>query len=213
VHQARLRLSPTRTVDLLLRTGRPRLSLRRLARHPDGLDLGPLQPCLPGRLQTRNGRIDLAPPLVLDDLARLESADASPTTDDELLLIGRRHQRDNNSWMHNAERLTRGRPRHRLLAHPDDLAARGIEDGALVEVRSRVGKVEVEVAGSDTVMRGVVSLPHGYGHRRDGVLLANAVAVPGVSLNDLTDPEQLDVTGNAVLNGTPVTITAARPPG
>ena len=109
--------------------------------------------------------------------------------------------------MHNSEQLTRGKPRHHLLMHPDDLAARGIDDGSVVAVTSRVGKVEVEVAATDAMMPGVVSLPHGYGHRLDGVRLATAVDVPGVSINDLTDPERVDVSGNAVLNGTPVTVT------
>ena len=205
--QARMRLSPTRTIDLLLRTDASRLSLRKLAAHPDGLDLGPLQPCLPERLQTKNHRIDLAPAPVLDDLARLEASLAAPVEDGELRLIGRRHQRDCNSWMHNSARLTKGKARHQLLMHPDDLAARGIADGSVVEVTSRVGKVQVEVAATDTMMPGVVSLPHGYGHRADGVRLANAVDLPGVSINDLTDPERIDVSGNAALNGTPVTVT------
>ncbi|MGZ5417625.1 MAG: molybdopterin-dependent oxidoreductase [Nocardioides sp.] len=207
--QARMRLSPTRTVDLLLRTDASKLSLRKLAAHPDGLDLGPLQPCLPERLQTKDHRIDLAPATVLDDLARLEATVEAPVEDGELRLIGRRHQRDCNSWMHNSERLIKGRARHQLLMHPDDLAARGIDDGSVVEVTSRVGKVQVEVAATDAMMPGVVSLPHGYGHRADGVRLANAVELPGVSINDLTDPERLDVSGNAVLNGTPVTVTPA----
>ena len=85
----------------------------------------------------------------------------------ELLLIGRRHQQDCNAWMHNVERLTRGRPRHQLLMHPDDLAARSLVDGATVRVSSRVGTVDVEVAATDDVMPGVVSLPHGYGHARN----------------------------------------------
>ena len=203
--QARMRVSPTRLVDLLLRTDRSRLSVRRLRKAGAGIDLGPLRPCLPERLQTKDRRIDLVPPLVLADLTRLRQVeDAAP---DELLLIGRRHQRDCNSWMHNSERLTRGRPRHQLLMHPDDLATRGIADGATVTVKSRVGSVLVEVAASDTMMPGVVSLPHGYGHRLPGVRMRNAVDVPGVSINDLTDPERLDVSGNAAFNGTPVTVT------
>jgi anaerobic selenocysteine-containing dehydrogenase len=203
--QARMRVSPTRLVDLLLRTDRSRLSVRRLRKAGAGIDLGPLRPCLPERLQTKDRRIDLVPPLVLADLTRLQQVeDAAP---DELLLIGRRHQRDCNSWMHNSERLTRGRPRHQLLMHPDDLATRGIADGATVTVKSRVGSVLVEVAASDTMMPGVVSLPHGYGHRLPGVRMRNAVDVPGVSINDLTDPERLDVSGNAAFNGTPVTVT------
>ena len=203
--QARMRLSPTRLVDLLLRTDRSRLSVRRLKKAGAGIDLGPLQPCLPGRLQTKERRIDLAQPLVLADLARLEQVRAPAP--DELLLIGRRHQRDCNSWMHNSERLTRGRPRHQLLMHPDDLADRGIGDGATVTVKSRVGSVLVEVAASDTMMPGVVSLPHGYGHGLPGVRMRSAVDLAGVSINDLTDPERLDVSGNAAFNGTPVTVT------
>jgi anaerobic selenocysteine-containing dehydrogenase len=207
VQEGRMRLSPTRLVDLLLRTGRRRLSVAALLAHPDGLDLGPLEPCLPGRLQTRDRRIDAAPAVVLADLERLASAGDRPVP--ELLLIGRRHQRDNNSWGHNTTRLTRGRPRHQLLMHPADLAARDLGDGDRVRVSSRVGAVEVEVAASEDMMPGVVSLPHGYGHARDGVLLGHATALPGVSLNDLTDPERLDVTGNAAFNGTPVDVAAA----
>jgi anaerobic selenocysteine-containing dehydrogenase len=205
VSAVRLRLSPTRTVDLLLRTDKARLSLRKLRRRPEGIDLGPLRPLLPGRLRTKDRRVRAAPQLVLDDLARLESAPVAGPG--ELLLIGRRHQRDCNSWMHNTTRLTKGRPRHHLLMHPDDLTARGITDGTTVAVTSRVGSVEADVQASEDVMRGVVSLPHGYGHGREGVLLANATQVPGPSVNDLTDPNVVDrASGNAVLNGVPVTV-------
>jgi anaerobic selenocysteine-containing dehydrogenase len=93
--------------------------------------------------------------------------------------------------------------------HPDDLAERGIADGGVVEVSSRVGAVDVEVLATDDIMRGVVSLPHGYGHRREGVRLAQAVDLPGVSINDLTDPELLDVSGNAALNGVPVQVSVS----
>ncbi len=203
----RMRTSPTRQLALLLRTGR-RTTLRELRAHPSGLDLGPLLPTMPGRLQTEHQRIGLVPELVVDDLKRLEAwlADRSA---DALVLIGRRHKQDNNSWFHNSTRLTRGRPRHQLLMHPDDLSERGITDGSLVEVSSRVGSVRVEVAASDDMMRGVVSLPHGYGHQVDGTRMANAAKVPGVSINDLTDPELLDVSGNAALNGVPVRVAAA----
>ncbi|MGZ4468897.1 MAG: molybdopterin-dependent oxidoreductase, partial [Nocardioidaceae bacterium] len=208
--QARMRLSPTRVVDLLLRTGASRLSVAALRKRPEGVDLGPLQPSFPGRLQTPDSRVDLAVPLVLQSVAALDTDPATDQTDpDELLLIGRRHQRDNNSWMHNQTRLTKGRARHQLYMHPDDLAARGLTDGTRVAVASRVGKVEVEVAATEDLMPGVVSLPHGYGHRRSGVRMRNAVDLPGVSMNDLTDPERLDVSGNAVLTGVPVTVTPA----
>ncbi len=203
----RMRTSPTHQLALLLRTGR-RTTLRELREHPEGIDLGPLLPTMPGRLQTEDHRIDLVPRLVVDDLGRLRAwLDDRP--DDALVLIGRRHKQDNNSWFHNNTRLTRGRPRHRLLMNPEDLSERGISDGALVDVTSRVGTVRVEVAATDDLMRGVVSLPHGYGHQVDGTRMRNASKVAGVSINDLTDPTLLDLSGNAALNGVPVTVEAA----
>jgi anaerobic selenocysteine-containing dehydrogenase len=210
--EVRLRTSPTRLVGLLLATGRTGVTLRRLRANPAGVDLGPLRPSLPERLQTKDRRIDVAPAVVLDDLARVRNellgdGRPVPTSDVPLQLIGRRHQRDCNSWMHNTTRLTKGRPRHQLLMHPDDLSARGLTDGQAVAVVSRVGRVVVDVVASADMMPGVVSLPHGYGHASDGVLLANAVQVPGVSINDLTDPEEIDeLSGNAAFSGLPVSV-------
>jgi anaerobic selenocysteine-containing dehydrogenase len=205
--RARLRTSPTRLIALLLRKGGSGVTLARLRAHPEGIDLGPLRAGrLPEALHTPDKRIRLAPALVLDDLARLD--DVRPDPGDRLLLIGRRHQQDCNSWMHNSGRLTKGRPRHQLLAHPSDLAARGLADGDRIKVSSRVGSVVTEVVATEDMMPGVVSLPHGYGHQGDGVLMAHASTVSGVSINDLTDPELLDVSGNAALSGVPVTIEA-----
>ena len=207
--EARLRLTPRRQLDALLRSSGARLSVAKLEGMSAGADRGPLKPRLPERLATANQRIDLATPLVLDALPGLltELASATGPGDGQLLLIGRRHQRDNNSWLHNSTRLTRGRARHALLAHPDDLAVRGIRDGDTVVVRSAVGEVRVEVEATDDLMPGVVSLPHGYGHRRAGVRLRNAEGLPGVSVNDLTDPAVVEgLSGNAVLNGVPVTV-------
>jgi anaerobic selenocysteine-containing dehydrogenase len=182
--------------------------MRALRKHPEGVDLGPLRPTMPERLETKTKRIDMTPELVVADLDRVQAAlDAiDPVAPDELLLIGRRHKQDCNSWLHNTERLTRGKPRHHLLMHPKDLADRGLEDGAVVRVSSRVGSVDVEVSGVDDMMPGVVSLPHGYGHQVAGTRMRHASTVAGVSINDLTDPERLDVSGNAALNGVPVTV-------
>lgn len=212
VELARFATSPKQQMDLLLRTGRARTSVKKLSRTPGGVDLGPLESVLPQRLRTESGRIDLAAPVLLDAVCALGAETGpAPVRDGELLLIGRRHQRDNNSWMHNVPRLTRGRPRHHLLVHPEDLAARGLADGDLVRVTSASGAVEVEVQASEDVMPGVVSLPHGYGQARDGIRQRHAVAVPGVSMNDLTDPDRTErVAGNGVLNAVPVTIEAAQ---
>jgi anaerobic selenocysteine-containing dehydrogenase len=212
--RASLTVSPTTIVSTLLLTGR-RTTIRALRSHPEGVDLGPLKPTMPERLQTQDKLIHLAPDLVVADLARLretiaEMVDQGPGSG-ELVLIGRRHQRDNNSWMHNSERLTRGKPRHQLLMHPEDLAAHGLSDGTRVRVSSRVGEVTTEVRSTEDMMRGVVSLPHGYGHQVTGARMGNASKVAGVSVNDLTDPERLDISGNAALNGVPVTVLPAAP--
>ena len=207
VQRARLTATPTFLIGQLLRRGSSGVTLKKLRARPQGIDLGPLRGGqLPARLPSKDKRVDLAPDLVVRDVARLAAVEAPGG--DGLLLIGRRHQRDCNSWMHNSERLTRGRPRHQLLMNPADLADRDISDGSRVRITSRVGSVEVDVAASDDLMPGVVSLPHGYGHARDGVRMERSREVPGVSVNDLTDPELLDVSGNAALNGVPVAVTA-----
>jgi anaerobic selenocysteine-containing dehydrogenase len=126
-----------------------------------------------------------------------------------LSLIGRRHVRSNNSWMHNSHRLVKGKPRCTLLIHPFDATARGIVDGAAVRVTSRVGRVQVAAEVTSDIQPGVVCLPHGWGHGRPGVRLAVASAHAGVSINDLVDDQQVDaLTGTAVLNGTPVEVAA-----
>lgn len=209
VTRARLMTSPTFQVAQLLRTDKAGVTISQLRKNPAGVDLGPLRAgLLPERLFTESKRVDAAPDLVLAALARLDRVEIAPLNG-QLVLIGRRHQRDNNSWMHNTERLTRGKPRHQLLMHPDDLATRGISDGNRVTVTSRVGSVQVEVQAAEDMMPGVVSLPHGYGHPVDGTGMTRAAKVPGVSINDLTDPERLDVSGNAALNGVPVEVTPA----
>ncbi|NIK56077.1 molybdopterin-dependent oxidoreductase [Kribbella shirazensis] len=204
---ARLRMPPRWIVDAGLRIGPYRLSVRKLRRSPGGVDLGPLQPALPAALHRKTKRIDLAQRMILDELPRLDALTALSA--DELLLIGRRHLRNNNSWMHNSARLVKGRPRHQLLMHPDDLADRDLSDGQLVTVTSAAGSVAVEVAASKDIMPGVVSMPHGFGHNRPGSRLTVANQVQGPSVNDVTDATLIDpVAGTAAVNGVPVTVTA-----
>ncbi|TMB35016.1 MAG: molybdopterin oxidoreductase family protein [Deltaproteobacteria bacterium] len=198
-------LGARRVLDLMLRFGPHRLSLRKLLKNPHGIDLGPLRPQLPGRLGTRDKRIALAPKLFLDDLGRLEASLSEKPNG--LVLIGRRALRSNNSWMHNSHRLVKGPPGCVLYMHPEDAAARGVVAGGNATVESRVGKVEVPVALTDDLFRGVVSLPHGWGHAREGAALSVARAHPGASLNDLTDEQAIDaLSGNAAFSGIPVTV-------
>ncbi len=207
-------MSPAQMIDFGLRAGvygdasEYKLSVAMLADHPHGVDLGPLTANLAARLKTADGKVHAAPAVILADLARF-AAQPAPIAG-ELLLIGRRHVRSNNSWMHNYHRLVKGKPRHQLLMHPDDLVSRQLSDGQRVRVSSRIGMIEVEVVASLDMMPGVVSLPHGWGHGRPGVQMGVASAQPGASANDLTDERQLDeLSGNAALNGVPVQVAAA----
>jgi anaerobic selenocysteine-containing dehydrogenase len=193
-------------LDLMLRFGPHRLSLRKLRANPHGIDLGPLRPQLPGRLGSPSKRVQLAPAVFLQDLPRLEASLVDPSNG--LVLIGRRALRSNNSWMHNSHRLVKGPPGCVLYIHPEDAAARGVTAGGRARVESRVGKIEVPVALTDDLVRGVVCLPHGWGHEREGAALSVARAHAGASLNDLTDEQAIDVlSGNAAFSGVPVTVS------
>ena len=211
---------PERIVDLMLRAGpygdrfRPDaggagLSLAGLREAPHGLDLGPLEPRLPGVLATASGAVELAPELLVSDVprlrARLRELASAPAAD--LVLVGRRQVRTNNSWMGNLHALAKGRDRCTLLVHPHDAQRLGLADGGRARVRSRVGALEAPVVVSDEMMPGVVSLPHGFGHDAPGTRLRVARQHAGVSSNLLTDEERLDaLSGNGVLNGIPVEV-------
>ena len=210
------RVGPERLLDLMLRVGPygdgfgvrvGGLSLAALEQAPHGIDLGPLQPRLPDALRTPSGMIELAPEPLVTDVDRLRATlNATPP---ELVLIGRRQLRSNNSWMHNLPLLVKGKPRCTLHVHPDDASGYGLEDGAEARVSSRTGTIVAPVELTDAIMPGVVSLPHGWGHGVAGTRTTVASANAGVNSNVLADELAFDVpSGNAVLNGIPVTVTA-----
>jgi anaerobic selenocysteine-containing dehydrogenase len=208
---------PERLLDLTIRTGpfgdrygaNPGgLTLRRFKEAPDGLDLGPLVPRVRDILATPSRRIELAPPYVLADLPRLRARLERPR--ETLVLVSRRHLRSNNSWMHNVPVLVSGRERCTLIVHPADAERTGVRHGEKARITSTAGSIEAPVEVNDEMAPGVVSLPHGWGHDRAGVRLGVATAHAGVNNNLLAPPELVDVpSGNAVLNGIPVTITPA----
>jgi anaerobic selenocysteine-containing dehydrogenase len=210
---------PRRLLDLLLRTGpygdgfgrKPDgLTLRKLEEHLHGVDLGPLKPRIAAVLRTPDGNIDLAPQRIIDDLPRLAremSVDARP-----LSLIGRRHLRSNNSWMHNVHALVKGKPRCTLLVSGVDAAHASLKSGDRARLSSASGSVVAVVEVTDEMMPGVVSLPHGWGHDESGVLLSVARRDPGVNVNVVSDEHAVDaVSGNAAFNGLPVTLERCDP--
>jgi anaerobic selenocysteine-containing dehydrogenase len=182
--------------------GKGDLSLRKLLDHPHGLDLGPLEPRLDEVLKTSSGLIELAPPQLIEDVERLRNKlDEEPP---EIVLIGRRHLRSNNSWLHNVGSLVGGSNTCTLQINPADVARLGLDGEAVV--RSAKGQLTVPLEPTDTIMPGVVSLPHGWGHA--GSAQSVAAEHAGVSVNTLTDESAIDVpSGNAVFNGVPVTIS------
>jgi anaerobic selenocysteine-containing dehydrogenase len=192
-----------------LRRGKAGLSVKKLRAQPHGVDLGPLEPRLPGRLATKDRRVQLAPSIYLADLSRLERRWLTPPNG-ELVMIGRRHLRSNNSWLHNSERLVKGPARCTLLIHPEDARPRGLTDGGRARVATATGSIELPVEVTDAMMRGVISVPHGWGHGRKGVQLRVAATVPGESVNDVIDPTRIDeLSGTSALTGQPVEVTRA----
>jgi anaerobic selenocysteine-containing dehydrogenase len=210
------RRGPERLLDLMLRTGPygdgfgaspGGLSLDALLAAPHGVDLGPLEPRLPDVLRTPTGLVDLAPEPLVVDVARLRAALDERGADGSMVLIGRRHLRSNNSWMHNVAVLVKGKPQCTLLVHPDDAGRLGLTDGADAEVASRAGAVTIPVEVTEAIRPGVVSIPHGWGHDLPGVQLGVAGRYAGVNSNILAEEDRFDpLSGTAVLNGIPVTV-------
>ena len=185
------------------------LSLEVLKRYPHGLDLGPMRPSFPGYLFTPDQRLRLTPMELVVDLGRA-MAELRGDDNRELMLIGRRDLRTNNSWMHNSQRLVKGNNRCALLINPTDADRLGLSTGKQARIMSRTGELMVQVEVTEDIMPGVVCLPHGWGHDREGVELRVAQSNPGISVNDITDDQVVDVlSGNAVLNGIPVSVVAA----
>lgn len=204
-----------RRLDMMLRIGpygdafgaKPDgLTMKRLKANPHGIDLGPLQPRIPEILRTPSGRIELAPEPIVADVARLR--EALDRAAGGFLLIGRRHLRSNNSWMHNLPALSGGSNRCTLQIHPDDAADLGLTDIAVV--KGPGGELLAPIEVNDGMRRGVVSLPHGWGHDREGTGQRLAAGHPGANVNQLNDGTHLDpLSGTAVLNGIPVDIAPA----
>jgi anaerobic selenocysteine-containing dehydrogenase len=199
---------PDRVLELGLRGGPYGLTLAALKAAPSGIDLGPLAPRIPEVLRTPSGKIELAPQMFIDDLARAEADLDAPVPD--LVIVGRRQLRSNNSWMHNLPSLAKGAYRCTALVHPQDAARLGLVDGGAAQIRNGTRLIDVQVEVSEEMMPGVVSLPHGWGHNMPGTQMGLAAERPGVNLNVLLDEQLRDpLSGNAVLSGIAVEMAAA----
>ncbi|HYD93946.1 MAG TPA: molybdopterin-dependent oxidoreductase [Noviherbaspirillum sp.] len=207
---------PERQVDFALRLGpygdlfgrRPEgISLAKVKAAPGGIDLGPLQPRIPEVLRTPSGKIELAPPLLVEDLRRVAASLAQPVA--PLVVIGRRQVRSCNSWMHNLPTLAKGPFRCTALVHPQDADRLGLEDGGAARISRDGASIEVRVELSVAMMPGVVSLPHGWGHDLPGTRMALAAERPGANLNAVVAERRDPLSGNAVLSGVAVEMRPA----
>ena len=205
-------LGPKFLLDQGLRRGPyAGMTLNKLKKNPHGIDLGPLKKMLPEAIKHKDKQIHLNVDFYQADLERVQAM-MQDYDDKQILLIGRRHVRSNNSWLHNSYRLVKGKPRCTLMLHPETAKEYGIEDGQNVKVTSRVGSVMIVAEVTDELMPRVVSIPHGWGHGRKGVKQKIAQAHAGVSVNDLTDDTLIDqLSGNAAVNGVPVQLEAIEP--
>lgn len=215
-YQALWQKEPTGVVNDMLRhglygNGEHQLSIDKLLAFPHGIDLGPLQPDLPNAIYHEDKKIRLEFDYFMSDLNRVEGHFfSSPmTSSDSLYLIGRRHLKSNNSWLHNSRRMVKGKDRCTAQIHPDDAQRLNIEDGQTMSVSSRVGEVKIAAEITDKIMPGVISIPHGWGHTKSETRWSVAEQHAGVSVNDLTDEMVVDeLSGNAVLNGVPVAVSS-----
>jgi anaerobic selenocysteine-containing dehydrogenase len=206
---------PERLIDLALRGGpygdqfgaRPDgLTLAKVRAARGGIDLGPLAPRIPELLRTVSGMIELAPPLLVEDVARAAADLDGPVPD--LVVIGRRQLRSNNSWMHNLPTLAAGKFRCTALVHPHDAARLGLRHGGRARVARGTAAIEVEVAVDDAMMPGVVSVPHGWGHDQPDTALSVAAQRPGSNLNAILDETVREpLSGNAILSGVAIEMT------
>ena len=187
------------------------LSVKKLKDNPSGLDLGALQPHLTKRIFTTDKKINISPKFFIDDLKRLDQELFNVVDEDKInfpfALIGRRHLRNNNSWMHNSELLMKGKNRCTVLMSSKDAKNLSITNHQQIRIISNVGSIELPVEISDEMKEGVLSIPHGFGHNREGTKIKLAEENAGESINDLTDDHKIDrLTGNANFSGTRVKV-------
>jgi anaerobic selenocysteine-containing dehydrogenase len=199
--------TPTQLLDQSLKAGPYNLSVEQLKASPHGIDLGVLKPRIPEVLRTPSGRIELVHDSLLAHLS--EASKELQTKVPRFVVIGRRDVRSNNSWMHNLPTLAKGPFRCTALVHPQDADDLDIQDGDQLRLCRGAKAIVVQAEISDTVMPGVISVPHGWGHNKTGAKLRVAEQRPGANLNELFDAHEIDpLSGNSVLSGQAVEVTS-----
>ncbi len=213
------RIHPETKLGLALKTGpygvwggrflkKDGISLKRIKEQTAGIELSELEPVFPQRLFTKDKKIELTPKLFVDALQQVEAL-LAPTTNTTypLKLIGRRHLRSNNSWMHNLPLLEGGSRKCTMLIHPEDAAKFQVENEETVEVYSAFGQIQIEAELTTEVIHGTICIPHGWGHNSKQTRMDVANRSAGANVNKLMDHHRLDALSyNMAFNGQPVAI-------
>lgn len=209
---------PTRLADLLLRLGpfgdrfnpfSKGLSIKKLREAPHGIDLGPLEVGFLRRILHQDKKLHLAPQRLIDALINYAHSLDEKQIETKLLLIGRRELRSNNSWMHNVPELMTGGNRCRLWVNPADAMVLDIQSDDEVIMSNHLNAERVPVYVTDAIRSGVVSLPHGYGHKGLKAWQQTASKHAGVSINDWMDDQRVEaVVAQSILNGVEVELIA-----
>ncbi len=186
-----------------LKNKRLPLTLKNLKRNPNGLDLGAMISSLPDRLLTADKAVHLAPDIYLSELEKVSkvSEGIAPLAEGEFYLIGRRTPRSMNSWLNRVDRLTKGKPSNTLLMNPEDAHSLSVSEGNKVRVASDQHHIIAHVALCSSMMKGVISLPHGWSGQGFVEEAGVVERCSGTSFNDLTSSHDFDpLSGTSVLN-------------
>lgn len=171
---------------------------------------------LGSRVVTPDGKIQLAPAILLAQAQKLETDfETEKTSAGKLKLITRRAVTTHNSWTHNLEEFVAAdRSTNYLYLHPDDAKRIGLRDGDIADVESATATVRLPVRLLADLMPGTVALPHGWGHQHaKGLSVAGKTTGVNVNLLAADGPERLErVSGMAHLTGIPVEVRPAAGP-
>jgi anaerobic selenocysteine-containing dehydrogenase len=139
-----------------------------------------------------DGKIHLAVPLMFEWLEQLkaERAAPGPTPDFPFVLCAGERRSSNATTNYRDPAWRAVDPAGMLRIHREDAARLGVGDGDFVECESRAGRIVAQARLDDTVLPGVLSLPHGFGLRYTTV--AGERAAHGPLINLLTASDDCD---------------------
>jgi len=171
---------------------------RRILDHPEGVEIARVatETNLEDHVGWEDGRVRLAPPEMLDEIARAIANDLPQDPDHPFVLAAGLRTRWTANTIQRDPAWRKGRGPHcplHVSAH--DAKALGVSAGDRVRVSTRRGAVELPAAIDAKLQAGHVWIPNGFGMAYpsgDG----GKLAVQGVNTNELIDARDRDpITG------------------